>query len=249
MVIARLRNRTFASLDEAVLAVRKCNAACNARPFKKRRAAATRCPPRSRPPSCARCPTSAATSPNECATARSTSTPTSSAPKNRYPVPHRYVGCKVDLRVGESTLSIYHAGERIAAHRLKPAYVVNDYSTDEAHMPDSFLKPDGTTPASKAGRSESVPTARPLRAAYSPAPRSRSRRATRRSALNLSKKHGEDRLEAACAGTAAAAELSGCRRLKAILDRLDRGAAEGANGNDGADAAAKGHVRGAVLQG
>lgn len=35
-VIAQLRDRAFADLDEAVLAVRECNAAYNAHPFQKR---------------------------------------------------------------------------------------------------------------------------------------------------------------------------------------------------------------------
>ncbi len=181
-MIARLRNRTFASLDEAVLAVRRCNAACNARPFQKRQGSRDSVSAEVeaaelRPLPDVRCDVA------EWVCNRSVDLDSHVVrAKNRYPVPHRYVGCKVDLRVGESTLSIYHAGERIAAHRLKPAYVVNDYSTDEAHMPwTPSSNPNGTTPASKAGRSESVPTARPLRAAYSPAPRSRSRRATRRS--------------------------------------------------------------------
>ena len=66
------------------------------------------------------------------------------------------------------------------------------------------------------------------------------------SVLNLSKKYGENRLEAACGHALPRLNSPRYRHLKAILDSgLDRGAAEGANGNDGADAAAKGHVRGA----
>lgn len=44
--------------------------------------------------------------------------------KNRYPVPHRHAGCKVDPCAGVSAVGIYHAGERIAAHRLSPPSVL-----------------------------------------------------------------------------------------------------------------------------
>lgn len=114
-------------------------------------------------------------------------------------------------------------------------------------MPDSFLKPEwddarvkgrakrvGPNCAAVAGRI--FARAKIKEQACNPA----------LSALNLSKKYGEDRLEAACGHALPRLNSPRCRRLKAILDSgLDRGAAEGANGNDGADAAAKGHVRGA----
>lgn len=246
-VIAQLRNRTFASLDEAVLAVRECNAAYNAHPFQKRQGSRDSVfaeveAAELRPLPDARYDVA------EWVYNRSVNLDFHVVhAKNRYSVPHRYVGCKVDLRVGESTLSIYHAGERIATHRLKPAYVVNDYSTDEAHMPDSFLKPEwddarikgwakrvGPNCAAVVGRI--FDRAKIKEQAYNPA----------LSVLNLSKKYGENRLEAACGHALPRLNSPRYRHLKAILDSgLDRGAAEGANGNDGADAAAKGHVRGA----
>ena len=90
--------------------------------------------------------------------------------RNRYSVPHRYAGRKVDLRVGESTLSIYHhAGERIATHRLFPAYVGNAYSTDPAHMPEAFLKPEWDDARFRAGPRRSGRTARPSSTASSAA--------------------------------------------------------------------------------
>lgn len=49
------------------------------------------------------------------------------------------------LRVGETPLSIYHAGESVATHRLLPPYVRDSYSTGLARMPETFAGPNGTT--------------------------------------------------------------------------------------------------------
>ena len=37
-------------------------------------------------------------------------------------------------------LGTYHAGERVATHRLLPSCVANSCSTDPAHMPEAFLE-------------------------------------------------------------------------------------------------------------
>ena len=141
-VIAQLRDRAFADLDEAVLAVRERNAAYNAHPFQKREGSRDSVfaeveAAELRPLPDVRYDVA------EWVYNRSVNLDFHVVyAKNRYSVPHRYVGRKVDLRVGESTLSIYHAGERIATHRLLPSYVKNGYSTDEAHMPEAFLRPE-----------------------------------------------------------------------------------------------------------
>ena len=141
-MIAQLRDRAFADLDEAVLAVLECNAAYNAHPFQKREGSRDSVfaeveAAELRPLPDVRYDVA------EWVYNRSVNLDFHVVyAKNRYSVPHRYVGRKVDLRVGESTLSIYHAGERIATHRLLPSYVKNGYSTDEAHMPEAFLRPE-----------------------------------------------------------------------------------------------------------
>lgn len=163
-------------------------------------------------------------------------------------MPHRYVGRKVDLRVGESTLSIYHAGKRIATHRLLPAYVKNGYSTDEAHMPEAFARPEWDDArirgwAKKIGPSCAAVVdrifdrAKVKEQAYNPS----------LSVLNLSKKYGEERLEAACAHAPPRLGSPRYRHLKAILDsNLDDPAApmrEKPGG--GQEPGPRGHVRGA----
>ena len=247
-VIAQLRDRAFADLDEAVLAVRECNAAYNAHPFQKREGSRDSVfaeveAAELRPLPDVRYDVA------EWVYNRSVNLDFHVVyAKNRYSVPHRYVGRKVDLRVGESTLSIYHAGERIATHRLLPSYVKNGYSTDEAHMPEAFLRPEWDDArirgwAKKIGPSCAAVVdrifdrAKVKEQAYNPS----------LSVLNLSKKYGEERLEAACAHALPRLGSPRYRHLKAILDsNLDDPAApmrEKPGG--GQEPGPRGHVRGA----
>lgn len=169
--------------------------------------------------------------------------------QGRYSAPHRYVGRKVDLRVGESTLSIYHAGERIATHRLLPSCARNGYSTEESHTPEAFLKPEWDDvrikgwakrigPSCSAAVERIFDRAKVKEQTYNPA----------LSVPNLSEKHGEDRLETACAHAPPKLNSSRCRHLKAILDSgLDvpaEGKPVGANA-DRRGSESKGRVRGA----
>lgn len=60
--------------------------------------------------------------------------------KNRYSCPYQYAGKKVDLRITDSTLEIYHKGQRLTTHGLFPAHVKNRYSTHQEDMPPAFRK-------------------------------------------------------------------------------------------------------------
>ena len=166
--------------------------------------------------------------------------------RNRYSVPHRYVGRKVDLRVGESTLSIYHAGERIATHPLLPSYVRNAYSTDGSHMPEAFLKPEWDDVRIRGWARRIGPSCAEVierifarvkvkEQAYNPA----------LSVLRLSKKYGDERLEAACAHALPRLTSPRYRHIKAILDsNLEEGPSQrGAAASGGARPS--GRVRGA----
>lgn len=249
-VIAQLRSRTFASFDEAVLAVREKLAEYNAHPFQKREgsrdsvfaeveAGALRPLPDVRYDVA------------EWVYNRSVNLDFHVVyAKNRYSVPHRYVGRKVDLRIGESTLSIYHAGERIATHRLLPPYVKNGYSTDESHMPEAFLKPEWDDvrirgwakrigPSCAAVVDRIFDRAKVKEQAYNPS----------LSVLNLSKKYGERRLEAACAHALPKLNSPRYKHLKAILDsNLDESPATNParkKPDGGPGSGPMGHVRGA----
>lgn len=55
---------------------------------------------------------------------------------NRYSVPYKYVGKRVDLKVTDSLVEIYSNGERLHSHRRLPDYVKYKWCTCEEHMPD-----------------------------------------------------------------------------------------------------------------
>ena len=127
-------------------------------------------------------------------------------------------------------------------------YVKNGYSTDEAHMPEAFLRPEWDDArirgwAKKIGPSCAAVVdrifdrAKVKEQAYNPS----------LSVLNLSKKDGEERLEAACAHALPRLGSPRYRHLKAILDsNLDDPAApmrEKPGG--GQEPGPRGHVRGA----
>jgi len=245
-VIAQLRDRAFTSFDEAVLAVREKLAEYNAHPFQKREgsrdsvfaeveAAALRPLPDVRHGVA------------DWAHDRSVGLDSRVVyARNRYSVPHRYVGRKVDLRVGESTLSIYHAGERIATHRLLPLYVKNGYSTDESHMPEAFLKPEWDDARIKGWAGKVGPNCAAVvdrifdrvkikEQAYNPS----------LSVLRLSRKYGDDRLEAACAHALPRLTSPRYKHIKAILDsNLDAEREPEPKRRPGADGP-RGHLRGA----
>ncbi len=62
--------------------------------------------------------------------------------KNHYSCPHRLVGDKVDLRITDTVLEIYHSGERVATHKVFPEYIKNVYSTRKEDMPDGLIRPE-----------------------------------------------------------------------------------------------------------
>ena len=233
-VIAQLRNRVFTDFDEVVLAVRECNAVYNAHPLQKREGSRDSVfmeveAEQLKPLPDVRYDVA------ERVYNRSVNLDFHVVyAKNRYSAPHRHAGRKVDLRVGESTVSIYHAGERIATHRLLPSYMRNSYSTDKTHMPEAFVKPEWDDVrlkgwAKKIGPNCTVAVERIFsrvkvkEQAYNPV----------LSVLNLSKRYGEDRLEAACAHALPKLTSPRYRHLKAILDsNLD---AAGPQKEDGGD--------------
>lgn len=248
-VIATLRNRVFASFDEVKVAVSECLATYNAHPFQKREGSrdsvfAEAEAEQLRPLPDVRYDVA------EWVYNRSVNLDFHVVySKCRYSVPYRYAGRKADLRVGESTVSIYHAGERIATHSLFPPYVKNAYSTDPAHMPEAFVKPDWDDARIRGWAAKIGPGCAEVidrifsrvkikEQAYNPS----------LSVLGLSKRYGDDRLEAACAHALPKLTSPRYKHLKAILDsNLDQQGPsprqrpeQGEPGNG-----PKGHVRGA----
>lgn len=243
--IAGLRNEAFATIEDARAAVRRRLDEHNAHPFQKREgsresvfreaeAAELRPLPDVRYDVC------------EWVYSRSASLDLHVAcARNRRSVPHRYVGRKVDLRVGEPPPSIHHAGERIATHPLLPPYVRNACSTDASHMPEAFLKPEWDDVRIRGWARKIGPSCAEVierifarvkarEQAYNPA----------LSVLRPSKKYGDERLEAARAHALPRLTSPRYRHIKAILDPdLEEGPSP-ASAEQGS-ARPSGHVRGA----
>ena len=246
-VIAALRERVFTDFSEVQRAVRERLKAYNAHPFQKREGSRDSVfieleAPELRP--LPDIPYDVA----EWVYGRSVALDFHVAyAKNRYSVPHRFAGCKVDLRIGEASLGIYHAGERIATHKLLPTRAKNAYSTDETHMPEAFLRPEWDDIrimgwARKVGPSCTEVVERIFgrvkikEQAYNPA----------LSVLNLSKRYGNDRLEAACAHALPKLTSPRYRHLKAILDsNLDSSSPLSSSPQPKPTHTPRGHVRGA----
>lgn len=57
---------------------------------------------------------------------------------NRYSCPYQYLKKKVDLRITDTLVEIYHGSTRIASHTRFRAGRRNQYSTHEEDMPDKF---------------------------------------------------------------------------------------------------------------
>ena len=58
--------------------------------------------------------------------------------KNRYSCPYQYAKKKVDLKITDSTVEIYHRSERLTTHNRFPDYMKNKYSTHPEDMPPAF---------------------------------------------------------------------------------------------------------------
>lgn len=245
-IIARLRNEVFTSFDSLKIAVAKELDEYNTRPFQKRAGSRKEVFSAVEAP-CLRPLPDVPYDVCEWVYNRSVNLNCHVLyRKNYYSAPERYVGTKVDLRVGTSTIEIYHSTERIATHRLFPPYVTNRYSTDEAHMPDHFSKPEWDDVrikgwARQVGSHASAvilrifDSAKVKEQAYNPA----------LSVLRLSKTYGDKDLEAACAIALDKFTTPRYRQVKAILDNKIE-ISDTSQENDNADST---HMRGADYYG
>ncbi|WP_225749465.1 hypothetical protein [Paraeggerthella sp. Marseille-Q4926] len=145
-VIAQLRNRAVAILDEAV---RERNATRNVHPFQKREgsrnsvfaeveAAELKPLPDVRYDVIERAHNRSVNLDFRIVHA-----------KNRYSVHRHYAGRKVDLRVEESTLSTHHAGERITTHRPLPSCAGNGRDHAASGTSSASASPSRRTPPSR----------------------------------------------------------------------------------------------------
>ena len=62
--------------------------------------------------------------------------------KNYYSVPYEYVGSKVDVKLMENTIEVYHRSQCVSRHRRFPDYIKNHYDTRREDMPPYFDQPE-----------------------------------------------------------------------------------------------------------
>lgn len=138
--------------------------------------------------------------------------------KNRYSAPHALVGKKVDLKVTDSMVEVFHDGERVASHPRFPSFVQYRYSTDESHMPPQFAHAEWDDKRILRWAKEIGPNAHAVvmrifdevqvkEQAYNPA----------LAVLNLTKTYSERDLEDACEYALAKTARPRCKFIKTVL--------------------------------
>src|SRR5579859_204401 len=214
-VAAALRNRTFFSLGEANAAIRERVAWLNARPFKKLAgsraslfAELDRPALRPLPPV-----------PYEYAVWKHAKVSIDyhvELDRHYYSVPYALVGQQVDVRASARTVEVFARGRQVASHPRSSA--VGRHTTESAHMPESHRRHLEWTPGrlvawvEQTGPATGALVSAILRSRPHPEQGFRSCLGI----FRLGRRHGEARLEAACARALAAGALS-YRSVDSIL--------------------------------
>lgn len=214
-ILAALRNRTFFSLAEANRAIAERVAWLNSRPFKKLEGSraslfAELDGPALRPLPARR---------YEYATWKAAKVSIDyhvEVGRHYYSVPYGLVGERVDVRASARTIEVFARGRRVASHLRSSA--VGRHTTETAHMPESHRRHLEWTPGrlvawgEQTGPATGALVAAILRSRPHPEQGFRSCLGI----FRLGRRHGEARLEAACARALAAGALS-YRSVDSIL--------------------------------
>ena len=164
---------------------------------------------------------------------------------------HLAVGKTVDLRVTDTTVEIFLAGERLATHPLLPAFARNRYSTHAGDLPEGKSYSDWDAGRIRRWADRVGPSRREVvdrifqRVGYGEQGFDAAL-----AVLRLEHRHARPRLERACEMALASGRPSPrYRHLKPILETNQDGA-DGAHSDDGGPGEDEaGHVRGADFYG
>ena len=137
---------------------------------------------------------------------------------NRYSVPYKFVGKKVDLKITETTVEAYYGGERIATHPRIPDCVRYKPQTDPSHMPPEFAELEWDDKRMRRWAASIGPNALAVvervfcdvqikEQGYNPV----------MAILNLSKQYGEVELEAACEYSLEKTAHPRCKFIRSVL--------------------------------
>lgn len=214
-VLAALRNRTFFSLAEANRAIAERVAWLNARPFRKLEGSRMSLFAELDRPALRSLPAT----PYEYATWKVAKVSIDyhvELDRHYYSVPYALTGQQVDIRASVRTVEVFARGRRVASHPRSSA--VGRHTTETAHMPESHRRHLEWTPGrlvawgEQAGPATGALVSAILRSRPHPEQGFRSCLGL----FRLGRRHGEARLEAACARALAVGALS-YRSVDSIL--------------------------------
>ena len=217
-VIAKLRDRIFSSLYELNTAIKACVSVYNAHPFQKREGSRKEVFEEVEKPLL---------------------TPLPQYPfeicewvyrrkvnldfhvvynTNRYSVPYRLVGKKVDLKITKTTVEVFCGAERVASHPRIPDFVNYKYQTNSSHMPEEFTKPDWDDVRMRAWATSIGPNTREvIDLRFSEVQIKEQAYNSVMAILNLSKQYGECALENACKYALEKTSHPRCKFLRSVL--------------------------------
>lgn len=245
-VIARLRGREFASFAEPDAAIRERLDEYDARPFQKREGSRREVFETVERPALAPLP-KAPYEVCEWAYGRKVAPDFHVAYKtNRHSVPYALVGKLADVKATDPTVEACDraTGARVATHPRLKGYVRYGCSTDPSHMPPEFAHVEWDDARMRRWAASIGPScAAVVDRVFDDVQIKEQAHDPVLAVLNLSKRYGADRLEAACPYALGRSDHLRCRFLRGALASgvADRGAA-----GAGAPAVEEGgYVRGA----
>jgi len=136
VVIAALRDRTFATLPELRAAVYERVAAYNAKPFQKRAGSRLSVFEGEEKPLLRPLPQVPFEISQWLYGRKVQKNGQVVFERNFYSVPYENIGRSVDLRITDTTLEVFAGDQRLTSHLLAPAGVVNEHRTHDSDLPD-----------------------------------------------------------------------------------------------------------------
>ncbi len=214
-IAAALRNRTFFSLAEANAAIAERVAWLNDRPFKKLEGSRASLFAELDKPALRPLPPT----PYEYATWKGAKVSIDyhvEWERHYYSVPYQFVGERADVRASARTIEVFVRGRRVASHLRSAA--VGRHTTVPAHMPESHRRHLEWSPSRIVAWGEQAGPATGALVAAILASRPHPEQGFRSclGIIRLGRRHGEARLEAACARALAVGALS-YRSVDSIL--------------------------------
>lgn len=197
-ILARLRNRTFFSLSELNDAIAGLLVEFNERPFQKRPGSRKSLFDELDRPALSVLPAERYVF-ARWAKVRVHLDYHVSIDKHHYSVPHQLAKQQLDARITAATIEVFHQGKRVASHARSSRK--GGHTTVREHMPPAHQAQAGMTKEKLLAQAAKVGSATSAFMAGVIAERAHEQQAFRSclGVLRLGKKHGDERLEAACA--------------------------------------------------